>query len=151
MATTNLSIATSPALLSGHYFVYYSSGKTAWNDPYRKQQFPEGAIVPAQGYYLIGLEGYPVEGGNPNADWQPYTSAQLSNSSGTVAIFPFDPSTKITGQVEAGIIDAVGWGGVQLAEPASSPAPASTPGLGESITRNQNYQDTNNNANSGCA
>ncbi|HUT96385.1 MAG TPA: right-handed parallel beta-helix repeat-containing protein [Candidatus Paceibacterota bacterium] len=99
--------------LTGHYFSYYSSARN-WNDPYRNQEFPASASVPTNGYYLIGLEGYPASSGNPDADWQPYGSNQLSNSNGSIAIFPFDPKTKTTSESQAGAIDATAWGDVDF-------------------------------------
>ncbi|MBI2463053.1 MAG: lamin tail domain-containing protein [Candidatus Spechtbacteria bacterium] len=129
-------------LLAGHYFAYYSSSKTAWNDPYRVKQFPDGASISGQDYYLIGLKDYVTTGGNPNADWQPYTSAQLANSGGTVAVFPFDPSTKSAQDAQAGMIDAVGWGNTILFEGAAAGAPE----INQSIARSASHADTNNNA-----
>ncbi len=70
--------------LSGYYFSYYSSNKD-WNDPHRNQEFPASASIAVDGYYLIGLKGYSEMDGNPNADWQPYDSNQLSNSNGSIA------------------------------------------------------------------
>ncbi len=129
--------------LAGYYFSYYSSSKTAWNDPWRNQKFPDAAAIPANSYFLIGLKDYLSSAGNPNADWQPYTSAQISNTAGTIAIFPFDPSATTSEAAYAGRIDAVGWGaGLTLYEQS----PASAPDSGKSITRDSSHSDGDNNS-----
>jgi micrococcal nuclease len=124
--------------LGGYYFVYYSSSRVSWDDPYRIQIVPEDALVPAGGYYLIGLKGFVTSNANPNADWQPYTSAQLSNNAGTVAVFENDPRT-------GGIVplDVAAWGAIssELKEGEA----ADSPPAGKSITRNAVHSDSGNN------
>jgi len=87
------------------HWCYYSSGRD-WNNPYRDKTFLEDATIPSHGFYLIGLEGYPES----TSDWQVYSSKQLSNSAGSVAIFPWDPEDKTAEEAKSVRIDAMGWG-----------------------------------------
>jgi hypothetical protein len=87
------------------YFSYFSPNRD-WNDPYRKIKFPDNTTIKSYSFYLIGLNGYPV----PISDWQPYSSNQLSDTNGSIAVFPFDPTTKTTEEAKLGRIDAMGWG-----------------------------------------
>ena len=98
-----------------------------WNNSYRDKTFPEGAIIQAHGFYLIGLKSFP----EPSSDWQVYNFTQLADS-GSVGIFPWDPNTKTAEEAKAGKIDAVGWGSVIY---VYETATASTPGSGKSIER----------------
>ena len=127
--------------LSEYYFSYYSSTRD-WNDPYRNQEFPASASVPASGYYLIGLEGYPATSGNPKSDWQVYNSEQLNNSNGSIAIFPFDPTTKTASESQAGAVDVVAWGNVDFVKEGTEFQTAL--GIDKSMQR-INYQDNNDN------
>ena len=88
--------------LKNYYFTYYSSAKD-WGNPYRKQKFPDTATIKTHGFYLIGLKGFD----NTVADWQPYASDQLSNSNGSIAIFPNDTFN------ESNAIDFIAWGDVE--------------------------------------
>jgi uncharacterized repeat protein (TIGR01451 family) len=88
------------------HWCYFPSGRN-WNNSYCDKSFPEGAIIPAHGFYLIGLKSFP----GPSSDWQVYNSTQLADS-GSVGIFPWDPDTKTAEGAKAGKIDAVGWGSV---------------------------------------
>jgi len=109
-----------PVDLTGWYWCYFPTTRTAWDEPYRKREFPSGATVPPHGFYLVQVSGpLPV-----NADWSiGYESGQLSNTSGTVAIFSGSPSART-------LVDAVGWGkDANLRE--GSPAPV--PKAGQSI------------------
>ncbi|MGB7000946.1 MAG: NosD domain-containing protein [Halobacteriota archaeon] len=125
------------------HWCYFSPGRN-WNNSYSDKSFPEGAIIPAHGFYLIGLKGFP----EPSSDWQVYNSTQLADS-GSVGIFPWDPDTKTAEEAKAGKIDAVGWGSVTY---VYETATASTPGSGESIEREplkEGYapcQDTDDNS-----
>lgn len=131
--------------MNGWYFSYYSSARD-WNDPYRNKPFPEGATIVAYGFYLIGLSGI------SNADWQPYTSNQLSNTGGSVAIFPFDPKIKTSNEAMSGRIDVIGWGSPTYVFEGS---PQIVPESGTSLERKPslnnptggNWQDTDNNMN----
>jgi hypothetical protein len=93
--------------MSSWYWCYFPYNYD-WNNSWRKQKFPQGASIPSHGFFLVGLDGYPV----PPADWQVYNSKQLSNDKGSVAIFPWDPETKTAEQAKSGRIDAVAWGNV---------------------------------------
>ena len=108
--------------LTGWYWCYFTSTMTGWEAPHRKRGFPAGARIPPKGFYLIQVSGVPTV----TADWSiGYRSSQLSDTSGTVAIFRGSPSAET-------LVDAVGWGkDVVLRE--GSPAPV--PRRGESITR----------------
>lgn len=90
--------------LGGYYFAYYSPSKTDWGDPYRNQPLPENAKISAGGYYAIAFGGF-----SGASDWQPYSSDQLGNNGGTVAIWAGNP--KESGSVK---IDAFGWGNAAL-------------------------------------
>lgn len=127
--------------LASHSFCYYSSSRD-WNNPYRNKIFPATASISAEGYYLIGLEGYSASSGNPDSDWQVYDSRQLSNSAGSIAIFPWDPTTKTADEAKAGAIDAAAWGSVDYVKEGT---PFSTLlGQDKSMQR-KNYQDTDDN------
>lgn len=111
--------------LNGWEWCYYS--RTAnWDSPDNHKTFPDGANIKSHGFYLIGLKGYPTTGGNPNSDWQPYTTHRLSNDKGSVAIFPD------TTYSEANCIDAVAWGNVDHIKEGSE---ASKHESGQSIER----------------
>ncbi|OGZ57974.1 MAG: hypothetical protein A2827_00320, partial [Candidatus Spechtbacteria bacterium RIFCSPHIGHO2_01_FULL_43_30] len=143
--------SSSSISMANYYFSYYSPTKTSWNDPHRSKKFPDDAEITRYAHYLIGLKDFPTDGGNPNADWQPYSSNQFNNSRGTVAIFPFDPSSTTSEVAYLGRVDAVGWdddfGGnendISLYE--NSPA-AFVPADGQSISRNDSHDDTDNNS-----
>jgi len=98
--------ANSPTSLAGYYFAYYPSSRTDWNDPWRKKEFPESAVIPTRGYYVIALGDF-----SGWADWQPYTSNQLGDSGGAVSLWAGEPSSG-----SATRIDAFGWGSAQLYE-----------------------------------
>ncbi|MFY9457496.1 MAG: thermonuclease family protein, partial [Candidatus Spechtbacterales bacterium] len=142
--------SSSTTTLAGYYFSYYPSTRISWNGtsapngPFRNKLFPAGAAIPPAGYYLVGLKDYATTTGNPKADWQPYDSMQLSNSAGTVAIFPFDPTSASSSQYAYdNRVDTIGWGtGIALYEGASA---ATTPAAGQSLTRNASHTDTDNN------
>lgn len=122
--------------MAGWYFSYYSDARD-WNDPWRNKQFPEGSVIKKSSYFLIGLKGL------SNSDWQPYTTAQLGNTKGSVAIFPFDPKSKSAEEAKNGRIDAVGYGDVQFVYEGS---PAQVPAAGESLERKSLTTDTENNS-----
>jgi hypothetical protein len=117
--------------MTSWYFSYFSSNRD-WNNSYRNVEFPDTAIIKPYGFYLIGLYGYPV----PISDWQPYPSKQLSDSNGSIAIFPFNPTTKTVEEAMLGRIDAVGWG-----NPASvyENISCSIPVIGKSLERKPGY------------
>ncbi|NQE54064.1 Cell surface glycoprotein, partial [ANME-1 cluster archaeon GoMg3.2] len=129
--------------MTGWHWCYFSSGRN-WNNSWIDKTFPEGAVIPAHGFYLIGLKGFP----GPSSDWQVYNSTQLADS-GSVGIFPWDPDTKTAEEAKAGKIDALGWGSVTY---VYETATASTPSSGKSIERSslkEGYapcQDTDDNS-----
>jgi len=106
--------------LASYSFCYFSSNND-WDNPDHHQQFPATASISANGYYLIGLEGYPATAGNPDADWQVYGSQQLNNSDGSIVIF----STEITAsttidEAKIAVVDAVAWGNVDWVKEGTS-------------------------------
>ena len=136
--------------MTGWYWCYFSSTRD-WNNPYKAREFPDGATIQAYSYYLISVHGTV----NPVPDWNlSYSSAQLSNSAGSVAIFPWKLQEKTVDEAKNGRIDAVGWGSVDhVYENATTVVPPD----GESIERKANETgaipgygnawDTDNNSN----
>ena len=120
--------------LGNYYFAYYSSSRTNWNNPYRSQKFPDSSIIKKQSFYVIALGQYTSQ-----FDWQPYTSNQLSDTDGTVALWSDNPTAN-TSQ----LLDAFGWGKVSLSEGQPFSLPASIPSL-DSFGRIPDGLDTNNN------
>ena len=90
--------------LNGYYICYYSSTRD-WNNPLNRTTLTK--TIPAYGFYLIDCDG----GLSPAGDYV-WTAPSLSDSAGSVAIFPFDPTTKTADEAEEGKIDAVAWGSV---------------------------------------
>lgn len=118
--------------LGAYYFAYYSSSRDRWSEPWRSKQFPEDAKVAPNGYYVIAFGD-----GAGASNWKPYSSSQLSDRAGTVALWFGDPKNTASRK-----IDAVGWGGVFLSEGAA----ASYSGEQESIIRFPDGADTDFNA-----
>ena len=104
--------------MKGWYFAYYTSTRD-WENPWRAKEFPETAKIRSKGYYLIGLEGYPL----PRSDWQPYSTSQLSNISGSVVLYPFNPQGKTKEELKESYIDLVGWGDPLVKEGLSCASP----------------------------
>ncbi len=97
--------------MTGWYFAYYPNTRR-WASPYLCREFPVGAIIPAQGHYLIGLAGF---SGNLylEEDWSPYSSSRLNDKKGSIAIFPWNPKERSEEEdIAKGVIDALGWGSV---------------------------------------
>ena len=131
--------------MAGWHWCYFSSGRN-WNNSYRDKTFPSGAIIPAHGFYLIAT----TSGEFSAADWNlEYSTHLLSDTAGSVGIFPWDPDTKTAEEAKAGRIDTVGWGSVTH---VYETATVTTPSLGESIDRrslDDDYapcQDTDDNS-----
>ncbi len=132
--------------MTGWHWCYFSPKKN-WNNSLRDRTFPDEAIIiPSHGFYLIAT----TLGEFPTADWNlNYKAHFLSDTAGSVGIFPWDPNTKTAEEAKAGKIDAVGWGSATY---VYETATASTPGSGESIERNplkEGYapcQDTDDNS-----
>lgn len=130
--------------MSGWYLCYFSSKKD-WNEPYRKWRFENGSIIQAHGYYLINV----YDSTSPDPDWTlltkkktPYSIGQLSNSNGSVALFPFNPKEKSAEEAKSGRIDAVGWGNPSH---VFEETPCSTPPKGKSLER-KSCSDTDKNS-----
>jgi len=128
--------------MTGWYWSYYPSNRD-WNNPYRNKEFPAGAVIPAHGFYLVGLAGYPESGSYLDADWQVYSSSQLNSQAGSVAVFPWDPTATSTEKAQAGCIDVISWGEVDYVYETAS---ALVPGQDNSLARQPNGWDTDNNS-----
>lgn len=114
--------------MTGWHLCYYSSGRD-WNDPYRSKPFLDNAIIKSKRYYLIAIVNSELSGADWNLD---YTSHFLSNTAGSIAIFPFDPAEKTAQEAENGKIDAVGWGNVSYVKESN---PSIAPNINQSIER----------------
>ena len=130
------------------YLCYYASGKN-WNkssNPAADKMQLSGTI-PTHGFYLVRIDGTVSD---PDYDWGYSAPAStLSNTAGSVGIFPWNPTTKTAEEAKSGRIDAVGWGSVEHVNETQS---AAVPGAGKSIERKSLYegyapcQGTNNNS-----
>jgi len=128
--------------LSGWYWSYFSSDRD-WNEPYRNKKFPAGAAIAAGGYYLIGLNGFGANNGFIEVDWPAYSSSQLGNYDGSVAIFSSDPSSASSSAEAEGLaIDALGWGNAQY---VFKGGPAVPPEQYRSLVRRTAGWDTGDN------
>ena len=112
--------------MSSWYWCYYESAAN-WNQTSKKRAFTGRAddfVIEPHTCYLMRIDGTV-----PNADWDAGYVAPantLDNSTGSVAIFPWDPSEKTEEEAEAGRIDAVAWGTVSyVKEGTEAPAPGS--------------------------
>lgn len=106
------------------YSLQYLSGSAAAFTSVAKKNFVAGAIVPAKGFYLVGMSG------NAAADMS--WSEQLNNTGATV--FLVNDQLAITDGADVNIIDQVAYGtgsGVLSSEGTA----ASLPGEGKSIER----------------
>jgi len=125
--------------LQGFWLCYYPANRDSWEKPFRKKQFPDGAVIRPHAYYLIAF-GETCEVDSLTVDWCVYQSKQLKALLGTVAVFEGRPSNNT-------LVDAVGWGetGLYLGNPAPSPA------KGMSVSRRPGelglevFRDTQNN------
>jgi len=128
--------------------ISYFSANREWNNPHRSWRFVTSTIIAAKNYFLIGVQGYPEESGDPNSDWElrtaqgnPHLAGQLGNRAGAVALFNCDPKGGGIGCK----IDAVGWGGALVKEGESAEVPEEN----EALTRRRNsqgqYFDNDNN------
>lgn len=89
--------------LDGYYINYYSSGRE-WENPYRSKPFPKGEALKSKNYYLISIKSGEYAS---DEDWcLGYSSHQLSDSSGALAIFGSHDFR------EPAAIDVVSWGKV---------------------------------------
>lgn len=134
--------------ISNWYFSYFSSSRD-WNKPYRNKKFSEGATtttIPANGYYLVGLKDYPEENGNPDSDWQIYSSKQLNDTAGAIGIFSCDPSASTTEAGQNCKIDLVSWGQTQVKEGTSTVAHDENKSLTRKQNENGKFIDNNDNS-----
>ncbi len=99
--------------LKDYYLAYYSSEKEWTDSPRLLKKFPNNAVIPAQGYYLVAVYNFPES----RVDWliktggdKPYSSGQLSDQAGSIAIFPFNPQGQTEEDLKSGYLDVVGWG-----------------------------------------
>ena len=130
--------------ISSGYFSYFSKQRD-WNDPYRNKKLPAGTIIAANGYYLIGLNGFPDKDGNPDSDWQVYGTKQLNDDSGSIAVFSCDPKQAATPEEAKNCkIDALGWGETLVKEENSALAAPETKSLSRIKNSAGNYIDTKN-------
>ncbi|MEA2076070.1 MAG: lamin tail domain-containing protein [Euryarchaeota archaeon] len=140
----------SPIVMTDWHWCYFSSS-TDWNNPSRNETFLDGATIPKHGFYLILVNGTV----GVTFDWNlAYGTNQLSDTAGSIGIFPFDPDTKTADEAKKGRIDAVGWG--SDVEYVYETVNVSVPGSGESLQRKINATiagdgygpawDTNNNS-----
>lgn len=121
--------------MTGWHWCYFSSARD-WNDPFRDRTFPEGATIPAHGFYLIAT----TAGEFPDADWNlDYATHFLSNSAGCIGVFPWDPSEKTAEEARDGRIDAVGYGSVDHVREGSE---TDAPSEGKSIERKARASST---------
>jgi len=113
--------------MTSWYWCYFGSAAD-WNQPTKKKAFTANVTsdfsIEPYTFYLMRIDGT-VE----NADWDSRFLAPantLDNTSGSVAIFPWDPTGKTVEESEAGRIDAVAWGTVSyVKEGTEAPAPGS--------------------------
>ena len=139
----------SPIVMTGWHWCYFSSDRN-WNSSYRDKTFLDGATIPKHGFYLILVNGTV----GVTFDWNlGYGTNQLSDTAGSIGIFPFDPDEKTAVDAKNGRIDAVGWGSAVTY--VYETVNASVPGSGESLQRKVNDTidegygpawDTNNNS-----
>jgi len=122
----------SPIVMTDWHWCYFSSSRD-WNASWRDRAFPSGATIPKHGFYLILVNGTV----GVTFDWNlSYGTNQLSDTAGSIGIFPFDPDTKTASEAKNGRIDAVGWGSAvgYVYETVN----ASVPGSGKSLQRKIN-------------
>jgi len=126
--------------MSGWYWSYFSSTRD-WNKPSSNKEFPSNAVIPANGYYLIGLYDF-LQGEYIHLDWMP-SSYRLSDDNGSIAIFSANPATTTPELAKEGLVDAVGWGAVDY---VSETTPTSASEKYKTIIRQTLGWDTNNNS-----
>ena len=130
--------------MSDWYWSYFSETRD-WDNPYRNKSFseaPNTPIIPAGGYYLIGVNGYPETNGYVNADWAVYSYDFLSGTNGSIAIFPWDPTGKTVAEAQDGAVDTIGWGSADCVYETSAVSASED---NKSLIRNVDGWDTNNN------
>ncbi|MCD6206401.1 MAG: lamin tail domain-containing protein [Methanosarcinales archaeon] len=97
------------------YLCYYSHGKD-WNVSFKPGTAKKelSGTIPTHGFYLVRIDGSTDDIPNPDYDWgYEGVASTLSDSQGSIGIFPCDPSTYANSNAaNAGRIDAVAWGTV---------------------------------------
>jgi hypothetical protein len=112
--------------LKNHYLDYYSSGRN-WENPYRNKKFPDDAIIQSKGYFLILIKSDELAPFSP--DWDlGYSSHQLSDSSGSIAIFPDNKFSESTA------LDMISWGTVAFVGKGKE---LTVPGEGNSLEKSE--------------
>ena len=126
--------------MSSWYWCYYESAAD-WNEPSMQKAFVECSsdlIIEPHTCYLMRIDGY-----FETNDWDSHYLGKpntLDNSSGSVAIFPWDPAERTAAEAEASRIDAVAWGAVSFVKEVFE---ADVPGSGMSLQRRVNDIVTN--------
>ena len=124
-------------VMTGWHWCYFSDGRN-WDYPYRDKVFPSEATISAHGFYLIAT----TSGDFSTADWNlGYAGHFLSDTAGSVGIFPWDPDTKTVEEARDGRIDAVAWGSVSHVKEGNE---AGVPSSGKSLQRKVNDTITEN-------
>ena len=114
--------------MTGWHWCYFSDGRD-WNKSYRDREFPSGATISAHCFYLVATTSSDF----PTADWNLKCATHfLSDTAGSVGIFPWDPDTKTAEEAKSGRIDAVAWDSVAYVKESSE---AEAPSTGKSLER----------------
>jgi len=131
--------------LSGWYFAYYSQTND-WNESHFLEQFPQGAKIKANDYYLVGLRGYL----GSVIDWLLYDEYQfnLGDETGSIALYSYNPSEKTNEYLQQNYTDVFAWGEPQYVKESTAFSPI--PYQNYSFERKQgwpngNSEDTDNN------
>jgi len=125
--------------LQGFWLCYYPANRDSWEKPFRKKQFPDGAVIRPHAYYLIAF-GETCQVDSLTVDWCVYQSKQLKALLGTVAVFEGRPSKNT-------LVDAVGWGetGLYFGDPAPSPSKGMSVSRRPGKSHLEVFRDTQNN------
>ncbi len=140
--------------MTSWYWCYFNS-TTTWNQPSNQEVFSECSSdlsIEPHTCYLMRIDGAVA-----NADWDSGNLGKpntLDNTTGSVAIFPWDPGAKTAAEAEEGRIDAVAWGVVSsVKEGTEAPAPGSGVSLQRRVSDTITFDgfhgpgwDTENNA-----
>ncbi len=110
----------------GSWSLQYLSGSAASFESVAKKNLTAGSIIPAHGFFLVGLGNYSGSV-TPNMTW----SQSLNNSGATV--FLVRNQEKILSEVDPDLVDKLGYGSGSSLYPESAPAPL--PPTGQSLER----------------
>ncbi|MBU1137157.1 right-handed parallel beta-helix repeat-containing protein, partial [Patescibacteria group bacterium] len=122
--------------MSNWHLLYFPSSRD-WNNPSSNKEFLNGAVIPAKGYYLIGLNGFSQDK-FIHFDWLAPSFPQINNYSGSLVI-----SASSSAATEEVRIDTLGWGSAQYVFEGS---PAAAPEQYHSLTRRTAGWDTDDNS-----